>query len=79
MPLVTITKCFCDSCGKEIPINTKTDSFGIKHTIIETGKINCPPMYKTMDMSKFGIYHCELCAEKINHRLDIIKYKCIKE
>ena len=77
MPLVTITKCFCNNCGKEIPISTKTNMFGIKHTIVETGKVNCPPMYKTFDMTKFGIYCCELCVEKISHCLDIIKYKCI--
>lgn len=73
MPVAISTKYYCDCCGNEIPTKKKIDCFGVDHTIIKTGRINCKPFYNNFDMMQFGIYYCELCAEKINHRLDVMK------
>ena len=65
----------CDCCGKEIQTETSTDCFGIKRTTILTGRINCKPFYDNFDMVRLGYYFCELCAEKMSHRLDVLKLK----
>ena len=79
MPVITRIKYYCDYCGYEIPTNKAVDFFGITHTIIKTGKINCKPFYNNFDMTKLNIYCYELCAEKISHCLDIIKYKFVNK
>lgn len=78
MAVVTITKCYCDCCGKEIPIEHKTDVIGITHNVITTGRINCSPIYHNTDMRRYGIDLCELCAEKISHQLDLLKLKLLE-
>lgn len=78
MPIITITKCYCDCCGNEIPISTKSGCFG-EYNTIQTGTINCEPMFDNFDMSKSGVYLCELCAEKISHKLDLFKLKILEE
>ena len=73
MSKITTTEYYCDFCGKEIQTETFTDCFGIKRTTILTGRINCKPFYDNFDMVRLGYYFCELCAEKMSHRLDVLK------
>lgn len=67
-----ITKYYCDYCGKEIQTEEK-EFFGVKHTIVKTGKLTCASYYKNFDLRKYGIYLCELCAEKASHRIDLFR------
>ena len=71
--MAELTKYYCDCCGAELQTKQVADMFGNTHTVIRTGTINCLPMYDNLNLSKFGIECCELCAEKISHQLNMFK------
>ena len=73
-----VTKYYCDSCGEEIPVKEK-EFFGVKRTVVKTGKLNCISFYKNFDLSKYGVYLCELCAEKASHKIDSFRFSCLME
>ena len=71
--MAELTKYYCDCCGAELQTKQVADMFGVEHTVICTGRIDCLPMYDSFDLSRYGIDCCELCAEKISHQLNMFK------
>ncbi len=74
----TITKYYCDCCGEEIQTKEK-EFFGVKYTIVKTGKLNCASYYKNFDLRRYGVYLCELCAEKASHSIDLFRLNLLME
>lgn len=61
-----ITK--CDKCGKEIPIVTKKNSFGIEIKVLDAGHVRCAEW--NVDRLFDGIDLCKSCAEIISTQAD---------
>lgn len=57
-----VIKYICDCCGKEIPVVTKTDCFGVQHQYLESGSLESIGT----NIFKHGTDLCKDCAHKID-------------
>lgn len=57
-----VIKYICDCCGKEIPVITKIDCFGVQRQYLESGSLESIGT----NLSKHGTDLCKDCAHKID-------------
>lgn len=65
---MTICRCKCDKCGKDIPVVTKKDRLGNDVKVFEYGHVKCAEW--RIDELFEGIDLCKECADLISLNAD---------